>query len=149
MYVCIYLPSIVIDFSGELSKTMWKLCLSAKIPHQEIRWNCDILPCGHQRCLAGSLKGLCKVVYMRNVICKKILLQKLNRSIYLADCFFQRLVIIFMWKDFDIEDFNFSAKISRSYKAQVMFLHFLKHLSHNHSNLQNNTAILFLRKSSK
>ena len=27
--------------SGELHKTMGKLCLSKKFPHQEIRWNCS------------------------------------------------------------------------------------------------------------
>ena len=29
--------------SGESPKTMWKLCLSTKLPHHEIRWNYDIL----------------------------------------------------------------------------------------------------------
>ena len=29
--------------SGESPKTMWKLCLSTKFPHQEIRWNYGIL----------------------------------------------------------------------------------------------------------
>ena len=30
--------------SGESRETMWKLCLSAKFPHQETRWNFGILP---------------------------------------------------------------------------------------------------------
>ena len=28
--------------SGESDKTMGKMCLSTKFPHQEIRWNCSI-----------------------------------------------------------------------------------------------------------
>ena len=33
--------------SGDSSKTTWKLCLSAKFPHREIRWNYGILRSGN------------------------------------------------------------------------------------------------------
>ena len=34
--------SLVWKFCGNSSKTMWKLCLSTKFPHQEIKWNYSI-----------------------------------------------------------------------------------------------------------
>ena len=36
---------------GKLPKIMWKLCLSAKFPHQEIRWNYVILHCESKKSL--------------------------------------------------------------------------------------------------
>ena len=71
--------------------------------------------------------AITKEVYRRNAICKNLLLQKRNRSIYLANCFFQMLAVILMRKATDFAPLIFLTRASRSYKAKVLTLHFPKH----------------------
>ena len=43
--------------SGDSPKTMRKLCLSTKFPHQEIRWNYGILCSGNEKCYTIKSKA--------------------------------------------------------------------------------------------
>ena len=57
---------------------------------------------------------------------QKLLLQKLNRSIYLGNCFYQMLAVSLKRIATAIVALNFLARISRSCKAKVLSLGFLK-----------------------
>ena len=63
--------------------------------------------------------------YVRQVL--KNYLQPWNRSVYVANFFFQRLAVIFVRKATDTAALNFLPRISEPYKDQVLNLHFLKH----------------------
>ena len=92
-------------------------------------------------------KHFSKKVYRSKVILKFLLL-KLNCSIYLANCFFQMLAVIFTWMPTGIVVLNFLQRTFESHKEKVLSLLFPKCWKRNR-NLQSNAIILFSRKSSK
>ena len=79
---------------------------------------------------------------------QKFLLQKLNHSIYLVNCFFQMLAVNFMWKPTHMAALIFLSRTFKSYKEKVLCLHLLKCWKPDRT-LQNNAAILFSKKFSK
>ena len=92
-------------------------------------------------------KHFSKKVYRRKAILK-FLLRKLNYSIYLANCFFQMLAVIFTWKPTGIVVLNFLQRTFESHKEKVLSLLFPKCWKRSR-NLQSNAIILFSRRSRK
>ena len=58
--------SICIHFHSESPENMWKLSLSRKFPHQEIRWNYGILRSAH--CVKTIQNQIVKVNFLVSVL---------------------------------------------------------------------------------